>query len=63
MSKQALKPCPDCGREVSPSAKHCPQCGAFLKAKERENLIWSIIGLVLLVLAVVFVIIVKLNIG
>lgn len=21
------KPCPDCGREVSTSAKHCPHCG------------------------------------
>jgi RNA polymerase subunit RPABC4/transcription elongation factor Spt4 len=25
--KTNLKPCPDCGREVSESARRCPQCG------------------------------------
>jgi uncharacterized protein (DUF983 family) len=48
-----LKPCPDCGREVSKSAKSCPQCG---RAMKKET------GLVTATLTVIFIVLLVLGI-
>jgi hypothetical protein len=34
---QKLKPCPDCGHQVSPTAPTCPKCGASLKGAITTN--------------------------
>ena len=33
----ALIPCPDCGRQVSPMAKACPECGCGIAAPPPER--------------------------
>lgn len=30
-----MNKCKDCGKAVSPSARHCPKCGANLQAKSK----------------------------
>ena len=62
-----LVPCPDCGKEVSPRAPTCPQCGAPLQAKpertpepssrpvavRRVGAYWEGIGFVLIVVGMI----------
>ena len=54
--KTNLKPCPDCGREVSKEAAACPNCGRKLN-QSAVLVIWFVLGAVitglLLVLAAV----------
>lgn len=33
----SLEACPDCGREVSSSARACPNCGAPLRSDEKKG--------------------------
>ena len=40
----ALKPCRECGAEISTTAKHCPQCGAPSKAQAVQSAGMSMIG-------------------
>jgi hypothetical protein len=53
-----LKPCPDCGREVSKEAAACPGCGRKLN---QSFALWMIVGLTIgvagmaAILALVFV--------
>ena len=45
----ALKPCKDCGNQVAPSARTCPQCGARLP-KKKGVVYWALAALMLWVL-------------
>ena len=46
----ALKPCPECGNEVSKEAASCPKCGHPLK-KEKKPMVSRPAGLVLQLIA------------
>lgn len=48
-----LKPCPDCGIQVSPSALACPKCGRNLAAYRSH--IWALAIAVVMVLVIVVV--------
>jgi hypothetical protein len=58
MSKQPLKLCPDCGREVSPSATRCPNCGrdttSFASGIVFGLILFVIVGLLTLLGLVAF---------
>ena len=43
-----LKPCPDCGRQVSERARRCPQCGGPLWHKTAKDAFfrWGGLGLI-----------------
>lgn len=49
----ALKACPECAHEVSPSAANCPKCGHPIR--KRSSLVSKLVVVGLLVVAVVFV--------
>lgn len=39
-----LKPCPDCGHKVSPSALVCPNCGKNFRVTEQNKVfLWVLI--------------------
>jgi RNA polymerase subunit RPABC4/transcription elongation factor Spt4 len=44
MNQTNLKPCPDCGREVSKEAAACPSCGRKLN---QVFALWVILGLII----------------
>jgi hypothetical protein len=46
--KSNLKPCPDCGREVSKNAAKCPHCGTGLGAFKplMLGIMFGLIGIV-----------------
>lgn len=58
MSQSNLKPCQDCGKQLSPSAKACPDCNSTdpfhydLKKRKRET---TILLLALLFIIAIFV--------
>ena len=41
----ALKPCPDCGTEVSPGAEKCPKCGKRFKTSDITLIVTAIVVL------------------
>ena len=49
-----LQPCPACGRDVSPQAKNCPQCGHPGPAMRMDPRKQVILGRALLACTVVF---------
>jgi predicted amidophosphoribosyltransferase len=57
----ALKPCPECGKEVSEKAVSCPHCGCELKRRvlhffetPQQALISIVTGIVVFLLVVYF---------
>src|SRR5688572_2860517 len=42
----ALKPCRECGAQVSTSAKTCPHCGVKSPVKKRSVLAWGVFAIV-----------------
>jgi uncharacterized protein (DUF983 family) len=48
MKQTNLKPCPDCGREVSKNAGKCPHCGTELGAFKplMLGIMFGLIGIV-----------------
>jgi transposase len=44
--KSNLKPCPDCGRDVSKSAAKCPHCGRDLISTFNQLVMGLVFGLV-----------------
>ena len=59
----ALRPCPECNRQVSTKARQCPHCGSPLAGPVVDTsiggnarsclgcIVWPIIGFVVLVIA------------
>jgi RNA polymerase subunit RPABC4/transcription elongation factor Spt4 len=44
----SLKPCPDCGVQVSGGAESCPACGKRLKTSDLTMIAAVLIGLLIL---------------
>ena len=38
-----LKPCPDCGHKVSPSAIACPNCGKNFRVTEQNKVFYVMV--------------------
>lgn len=52
-----LRPCPDCGHQVSPRAETCPNCGyAFRLRLKVHQVVLRVIGTVILLLLVLWLI-------
>lgn len=51
-----LTKCPDCGKEVSPTARACPHCGRpNERRKPRSRTLWVVGALALIILGLWFV--------
>lgn len=49
----ALINCPECGKEISDTAKHCPNCGFKIKGKKKNGKkVGIVIGVIIIVLIV-----------
>jgi RNA polymerase subunit RPABC4/transcription elongation factor Spt4 len=52
-----LKPCPDCGHNVSKDAAACPGCGRKIPQGEMFVL-WMVVGVIIVGLAIVLAVVV-----
>jgi RNA polymerase subunit RPABC4/transcription elongation factor Spt4 len=52
-----LKPCPDCGHQVSKDAATCPQCGR--KFHQEQVALWMLLGVTIIGMAILLVIVVS----
>ena len=49
----ALIICPQCGKQFSGHAKECPKCGCFALESNRSRIVFSIVGIVLLIISLI----------